>query len=245
MLAAIAAASRRARFNLWVGVLRARLRRQGVRLSVQTAPGLRFQHLPHLELDPFGATPGGTLTLRFGRDVRLGRGLTLDVRTGGDNVLELGDRVVFQSWARVQLHGGSIRLDQDVHVRDLVQLKTKSAIDIGARTVLSRDVVIHATAGVTVGEDCGIGERTSLIDSDHTLDGRGGPYLEAPLRAEPIVLGRGVAIGANCVLLRGTRMGDGSALAAGAVVNGLEVEPGWLAGGLPARALRALGVESS
>jgi acetyltransferase-like isoleucine patch superfamily enzyme len=216
-----------------------------VRVTIEAGPGLRWAEAPRVELDPFGARPGGTLTLRFGRDVRIGRGLTIDVRTGGDNVLELGDGVTFQSWCRVQLHGGAVRLGGAVHVRDLVQLKTKSAIAVGARTVLSRDVVVHATAGVTVGEDCGIGERTSLIDSDHTLDGLGGAYLEAPLRAEPIVLGLGVAVGANCVVLRGTRMGDGAALAAGAVVNGLAVEAGWLAGGMPARPLRSLIVESS
>ncbi|MCW2989468.1 MAG: Chloramphenicol acetyltransferase, partial [Solirubrobacterales bacterium] len=211
----------------------------------EAGPGLRWAEAPRVELDPFGAARGGALTLRFGDGVRIGRGLTVDVRVGGENVLELGDRVIVQSWCRLQLHGGAIRIGDDVHVRDLVQVKTKSAVEVGARTVLSRDVVVHATAGVTIGADCGVGERTSLIDSDHTLDGRGGAYLQAPLRAEPISLGSGVAIGANCVLLRGTRMGDGAALAAGAVANGLEVEPGWLAGGLPARPLRALSLESS
>jgi len=245
MLSGLAARYRRARFALWAAGVRVRLRRQGIAVEISAGPGLRFATLPFVELDPYSPGRGGTLTIALGRDVRLGRGLTLDVRAGTDNRLVLGDRVVCQSWCRVQLHGGAITLGDDVHLRDSSQLKTKSAVDVGPRTVLSRNVIVHATAGVTIGADCGIGERTSLIDSDHTLAGDGGNYLEAPLRAAPIVLGDGVAVGANCVILKGTRMGDGSALAAGAVAGGLAVEPGWLAGGTPARPIRALGVGSS
>ncbi len=240
MLAAI----RRVRLAWWVLALRARLRRQGMTCRVTLGRGVRFGALPHVELDPFASGRGGSLELRVGEDVRLGRGLTLDVRPGTDNVLELGDRVIFQSWCRVQLHGGRITLAEDVHVRDLVQIKSKSDLRVGARSVLSRDVVVHATVGVTIG---GLRRRRAveLIDSDHTLDGSGGPYLQAPLLTDPIVLGRGVALGANCVVLRGSRLGDGSALAAGAVAGRLELEPGWLAAGAPARPLRSLRVGES
>ncbi len=55
------------------------------------------------------------------------------------------------------------------------------------------------------------------------------------------MLGRNVAVSANCVLLRGTRIGENAVVAAGAVVNGGEYPADWLIGGLPARALRALG----
>jgi acetyltransferase-like isoleucine patch superfamily enzyme len=42
------------------------------------------------------------------------------------------------------------------------------------------------------------------------------------------------------VILRGARLGDGAALAAGAVLNGDEVPAGHLAGGVPARTLKDL-----
>jgi acetyltransferase-like isoleucine patch superfamily enzyme len=194
-----------------------------------------------VELDP-SAPParGGSLELRIGPGVRLGRDLTIDVRPGADSALSIGAGTIVQSWCRMQLHGGEIELGEHVHVRDNVQLKSKSRLRVGDRVVLSRDVIVHATAGVEIGADCGIGERTSVIDSDHELDGRGGAYLQAPLHAAPVVLGRGVAVGANCVILRGARLGDGAALAAGAVLNGDEVAAGHLAGGVPARTLKDL-----
>ena len=241
MLRAALDASRAARLRLWALWARLRLRRLGMRAEIAFAPGVRFETLPLLEIDAYSPREGGgTLRLSVGRDARLGRELTIDVRLGADNALTLGERVVVQSWCRMQLHGGSIDIGPGAHVRDLVQLKTKSALSVGPDVVLSRGAILHATAGVTIGADCGIGERTSIIDSDHELDGSGGPYLQAPLRAAPIALGRGVAVGANCVILRGARLGDGAALAAGAVLNGDEVPAGHLAGGVPARVLKDL-----
>lgn len=226
------------RLRLWALAARARLRRLGVRAEFAFGQGVRFESLPLLEIDAFGAQRGGSLKVEVGRDVRLGRDLTLDVRLGTDNALTLGDGAVVQSWVRLQLHGGTIAVGGAAHLRDMVQVKTKSRVRVGDRTVLSRGVIVHGTAGVEIGEDCGIGERTSIIDSDHELDGAGGAFLQAPVRAEPIVLGRGVAVSANCVILRGARMGDGAALAAGGVLNGDEVPAGHLAGGVPARVLR-------
>jgi len=242
VLSALADATRRARLVLWTVRVRLRLRRLGMRCDIEIAPGVRFESLPLLEVDAHSAIGGeGKLTIRIAPGVRLGRALTLDVRLGDDNELRIGRRTVIQSWCRFQLHGGTIAIGADTHVRDLVQLKTKSALTVGDRVVLSRDVIVHATAGVAIGDDCGIGERTSLIDSDHELDGRGGAFMQAPLHAEAIVVGKGVAVGANCVILRGSRLADGAALAAGAVLNGGEVAAGHLAGGVPARTLKNLG----
>ncbi|MDX6639374.1 MAG: hypothetical protein QOF12_385 [Solirubrobacteraceae bacterium] len=241
VLGPLAAAVRSVRLRLWALGLRVRLARHGIRARVAIGPGARFHSLPHLEIDASGPSArGGTLELRIGPDVRLGRDLTLDVRPGAENHLVIGRGTIIQSWCRIQLHAGAIVLGEHVHVRDNVQLKTKSDLTVGDRVVLSRDVIVHATAGVSIGDDCGIGERTSLIDSDHEIDGSGGAYLQAPLRTAPIVLGRGVAVGANCVILRGARLGDGAALAAGSVLGEGEVPAGHLAAGAPARAVKDL-----
>ncbi|MCW2992305.1 MAG: hypothetical protein JWM73_2899 [Solirubrobacterales bacterium] len=229
------------RLRLWAVKVRLRLRRLGMRADIAVAPGVRFETLPLLEVDAYSpAEGGGSLGLLIGRDARLGRELTIDVRLGADNSLTIGEGTVVQSWCRMQLHGGSLEIGRGSHVRDLVQLKTKSTLIVGDRVVLSRGVIVHATAGVTIADDCGIGERTSIIDSDHELDGSGDAYLQAPVQTAPIALGRGVAVGANCVILRGAHLGDGAALAAGAVLNGDDVPAGHLAGGVPARVLKDL-----
>jgi len=228
-----------ARFALWRRVVSARLGRLGVSVRWEVAGAPRFWTLPRLEA-VIGAPGRGSLVVRLGRSVKLGRELVLEVWTGAENVLEVGDRTTFEAFCRVQLQGGTIRLGHDVHVRDLVLLKTKSLLEVGESTVLSRGVHIHATAGVNIGAHGAIGERTSFIDSDHTVGDDAEPVLRRPIKVDPIVLGRNVVVSANCVLLRGTRIGENAVVAAGAVVNGGDYPGGWLIGGLPARALRAL-----
>lgn len=228
------------RFALWRRVVSARLGRLGVAVRWELAGPPRFWTLPRLE-PVIGASGPGTLVIRLGRGVKLGRELVLEVWTGTENVLEVGDRTTFEAFCRVQMQGGVIRLASDVHVRDLVLLKSKSVLDVGESTVLSRGVHVHATAGVTIGAHGAIGERTSFIDSDHTVGDGAEPVLRRPIKVDPIVLGRNVAVSANCVLLRGTRIGDNAVVAAGAVVSGGDYPGAWLIGGLPARALRALG----
>lgn len=226
------------RFATWRRVVTARLARLGVETRWELDGTPSSWTLPRLE--PVIGPPGpGRLTVRLGRDVKLGRELILEVWTGTENVLDVGHRSTFEAFCRVQLQGGTIRLANDVHVRDLVLLKTKSMLEVGEWTVLSRGVHLHATAGIRIGAHGAMGERSSFIDSDHTVGGSE-PVLRRPLKTEPIVLGRNVAVSANCVLLRGTRVGENAVVAAGAVLNGGDYPAGWLIAGLPGVAVRAL-----
>lgn len=235
---ALVRALRAARFALWRAGLRARLARHGITLVVRAEGVPRYWTLPVVEVVPDGR--GGTFTLELGEGCGLGRGLVLEVWAGHDNRLAVGPLATIESWCRVQLAGGTIEIGRSTHVRDLCLLKTRSTLRIGERVVVSRGANIHATSGVEVGDHVGIGERTSLIDSDHTVDGSDEPYLPRPLKLGPIVVGRNVAISANCVLLRGTTVGPNAVIAAGAVLNGGEFPGGWLIAGAPATAKRAL-----
>lgn len=240
MLTRTAHALAAARFAVWQRVVSARLGRLGVVVRWEVAEPPRFWTLPRLEPVVEGGG-NGALTVRLGRGVKLGRELVLEVWTGTENALDVGDRTTFEAFCRVQLQGGAVLLASDVHVRDLVLLKAKSVLSVGEGTVLSRGAHVHATVGVTVGAHNAIGERTSLIDSDHTLADDPTPVLARPLRTAPIVLARNVAVSANCVVLRGTNIGENAVVAAGSVVHGGEYPGGWLIGGVPARALRELG----
>ncbi len=241
MLTRLAHALAAARFVLWRRVVSARLGRLGVSVRWEVAGAPRFWTLPRLE--PVIGAPGpGALVIRLGRGVKLGRELVLEVWTGAENVLEVGDRTTFEAFCRIQLQGGTIRLDHDVHVRDLVLLKTRSrsTLEVGEWTVLSRGAHIHATERVTIGAHIAIGERTTVIDSDHTYRDDEVPFLRRPLKTAPIVIGRNVSVSANCVVLRGARIGENAVVAAGVVVGSGEYPAAWLIGGLPARPLRAL-----
>lgn len=233
-------ALRAIRLRLWAARVRLRLRRHGMRARIELGRNVRFETLPILELDPFGHDRGGSLELRVGDAARLGRDLVLEVRTGTDSTIAIGAGTVIHDWCRLQTQGGTLELGPFVNLRDFVHLKSGSSLVLGERVTVGRGAIVQAAAGVTLGDGTGLAERTSVVDSDHVLDGSGGVVLEQPVRAEPIVIGRGVFTGANAVVLRGSRIGDGALLAAGAVLSGNEVPAGHLAAGVPARVVRRL-----
>ena len=229
------------RFRLWTLGLRLRLRRNGCRLRVDAPHGAHFYSLPHVEIALLGGDgSGGSLTLRFGRDVKLGRDLTLDIWAGGDSVLELGDRATFQSWCRVQLHEGRIAIDNDVQIRDYVLIKSKGELTVGEWSILSRDVIVHATERISIADRVGIAERTTIVDSEHVHDGSDAFFLDNPVRTAPIVIEQNVLLHANVMVLAGTTIRANSMVAAGALMTPRDYESGWLYAGFPAKPLRRL-----
>jgi acetyltransferase-like isoleucine patch superfamily enzyme len=229
------------RFRLWARRLDFRLRRNGSRLHLDAPHGAQFYALPHVEIYLLGGDGGaGSVTLRIGRDVKLGRGLTLDIWAGGTNVLELGDRATFQSWCRVQMHDGRIAIDSDVHVRDYVLIKSKGELSVGEWSILSRDVIVHATERISIADRVGIAERSTIIDSEHVHDGSSDFFLDNPVRTEPIVIESNVLLHANAMVLGGATIRRNVVVGAGALMTPGEYPSGWLYLGVPAKPFREL-----
>lgn len=225
------------RFRAWAFGVRLRLRRLGGALVLDVAAPPRLRGLPHVDIDGFP----GTLTLRIGRDVQIGRDLVLDLAAGADGEIVLGDGVTLQDGVRLQAWGGRIEVEAGAQVRDRCELKSTGDLRLGARCVLSRTATLHCHERIHIGERCAIAERTTIIDSDHGFDGSDTFVLEQPVRSAPISIGQNVFVGTNVVILRGTTVGDRAVIAAGAVLNGGDHPAAHIVAGVPARTLRPLG----
>lgn len=97
-------------------------------------------------------------------------------------------------------------------------------ITIGARTNVQDGAVIHADPDLPtiIGEDCVIGHRAIVHGS---------------------IIGNGVLIGMGAIVLNGCNIGSGSIVGAGSVcTEGLQVPPGSLVLGTPAKVVRQLDV---
>ena len=114
----------------------------------------------------------------------------------------------------------------------------------GARIEIGNDcgfsgTVIGAAESVLIGNRVMAGVNTMISDTDwHPVDpvsrAAGGAGVSAP-----VVIGDDVWLGANVLVLKGARIGSGTTIAANSVVTG-EIPAGVLAGGSPARVLRAI-----
>jgi FkbH-like protein len=102
---------------------------------------------------------------------------------------------------------------------------------IGARTSINFGTTISAGRRVDIGDGVSFGPYCIVSDSD-APDGSGG---------KPISIGDGAWLASRVTVLPGARIGAGSVITAGSVVEG-EIPPGVVAGGIPARVLRPIGV---
>lgn len=100
-------------------------------------------------------------------------------------------------------------------------------------------VAVCAGRSVTIGEGTIVGSGAMIFDNDfHASDPELGWIDDTLNSARPVEIGNRCFIGARAIILKGTRLGDGCVVGAGAVVSG-EVPAGAVVGGNPARPLRS------
>lgn len=95
----------------------------------------------------------------------------------------------------------------------------KGHLVIGNKCFFNTQVSITCLREVTIGDRCQIANNVVIVDHDHDYRLGWGHY-----KTEPVKIGNDVWIGANAVILKGSTIGDGAVIAAGAVVKGI-VEP--------------------
>lgn len=129
------------------------------------------------------------------------------------------------------------------HIGDRVRF-VGDGVRLGLGSTVHSECLLYGPIGI--GNYCQIAPRTSSFPQDHPVrhvtpytaealfDGGLGIHMET----EEIVVGHGVWIGANSILLKGARIGNGAIVGAGAVVGG-EVPPYAIAVGAPARVVRS------
>jgi acetyltransferase-like isoleucine patch superfamily enzyme len=110
---------------------------------------------------------------------------------------------------------------------------------IGDHVFIGRHTVIVAAELVEIGDHTLVAEHCTIRDQDHQVD-PDERLRETESRSAPVHLASKVWLGAGVRVLRGSAIGEGSIIAANAVVHG-EIPARVIAGGIPARVLRSLG----
>jgi maltose O-acetyltransferase len=123
-----------------------------------------------------------------------------------------GWRIARQQIERVQRRAIQ-RLRGELNVDRLVA----QGLRIGRGTFVARDAYLDPGHPwlITIGEDSGLSPRTIVMVHDASMQRHMGHTLIAP-----VVIGDRVFVGAGAIILPGTRIGDDSVIAAGAVVRG-------------------------
>jgi len=122
---------------------------------------------------------------------------------------------------------GDFTMYSDSYIR--VVKKGKLILNSG---FINEGVQITCASKITIGKECTIARDVVIRDYDaHIIET---PYYEI---SKPIEIGNHVWIGNRAMILKGVKIGDGSIIAAGAIVTH-DVPENCIAGGVPAKILK-------
>ncbi len=122
----------------------------------------------------------------------------------------------------------------------LLQPRRREAVlEIGSNNAFSNNITVIANEKIVIGNDCLIGDRVSIFDSDfHEIDPALRRSGSGP--SKPVSIGNNVWIGSGVVILKGVTVGDNSVIGVMSVVN-RSVPANCVAVGNPARNVRTIG----
>lgn len=176
--------------------------------------------------------------------VKYGKGLLLKgmpvIFNKNGAKLYIGENVTIKSSFLSNLVG--------LYSRTIIVTRSSNAqITIGNNVGIS-GTTIYARNSIEIGDNTCIGGNTKILDNDfHPIEfeernrlmmSKDGGNADC-IPAKPIVIGKNCFIGCNSIILKGTTLGDGCVVGAGAVVCGT-FEKNCVIAGNPAKVIRRL-----
>lgn len=170
---------------------------------------------------------GRRVQIRHARQLRVGRGVTLDDDVIIDALsrrgVMLGDNVTIARGTVIQATGVMTRLGV--------------GLEMGANANLGHYSFVGAAGGVRIGANVLIGQRVSFHSENHTFAHTDVPIKAQGVTQQGIVIEEDCWLGAGTIFLDGVTVARGSVIAAGSVVT-KDVAPFSVMGGVPARLIR-------
>ena len=147
--------------------------------------------------------------------------------------LKIGDNVTIKSSFLSNLVG--------LYSKTIIVTRTPDAsIEIGDNVGIS-GATIYARKSVKIGENTLIGGNCKILDNDFhpiEIEARNADDKDK-IGTKPVHIGKNCFIGCNGLILKGTVLGDGCVVGAGAVVSG-EFEDNCVIAGNPAKVIKRL-----
>lgn len=166
------------------------------------------------------------ITIRGGKKITIGRNVfldsyvTLDVKDITCRGIEIGDNTYIERFCVITTGVGET-----------------GCVKVGSNCSIGPGTAIYGQGGVTIGNNVMIAPQGYIVASSHLFHDIDRPICEQGFIAKGVVVEDDVWLGAGVKVLDGVRIGKGSIIGAGAVVN-RDIEPYSIAVGIPARVIK-------
>lgn len=118
------------------------------------------------------------------------------------------------------INKGKITIGKKLQTRKNVEFTVNKGgkIVIGDNCFFNNNCIVAAHENIIIGNNCSFGPNVLIYDHDHDFRVANGKN-EGKYKVSPIVIGDNVWIGANSVILRGSKIGDNSVIGAGTIIK--------------------------
>ena len=154
------------------------------------------------------------------------------LKTFHNNRFETGLRIEFPK--NIELGSNSFfGLDCKIYASELSKVKLGSGITFNSNVMINA----RGIGSIIVGDNVLIGPNSVLRSCNHSSDILDKPIKNQGMKCGTITIKDNVWIGSNCVILPNCLIGEGSIIAAGAVVT-KDVPANSVVGGVPAKFIK-------
>ncbi|WP_407450194.1 DapH/DapD/GlmU-related protein [Fibrobacter sp.] len=125
-------------------------------------------------------------------------------------------------FSEITITGGKLFIGKKFKMRDGAKIRVRKGAEciIGNNSSVNSNNMIACHERIVVGDNVQFSPNVQIYDHDHDFRVTGG-LDENKFRTAPVEIGNNVWIGANTVILRGTKIGDNCVVAAGCVLKGV------------------------
>jgi maltose O-acetyltransferase len=115
----------------------------------------------------------------------------------------------------------NIYLGRQVHLRKNSDIEARdgASVHIGSNFFMNKNSSIIARYGITIGDNCMIGENTSIVDHNHTFIDSILPFKEQGYHGKPIIIGSNVWIAGRVFIGQGVSIGDNVVIGSNSIIT--------------------------
>lgn len=132
-----------------------------------------------------------------------------------------------------------VNLADNSSIKFNVIIQGTGTFTLGKKSYLSHGTIIGVNERIDIGANVMVAANVSIRDTDHNFNNDHVPYIDQGIVTAPITIENNVWIGHGAVITKGVTIGEGSIIAANAVVT-RDVKPKTIVGGVPAKLIKKI-----